>query len=325
MRRAALALVVLLLLAGAAVARADGYGVTIDEESFDSSGNPSLYATFMPDGRLATPSWAICAPGGASCAPAGVTNRAFKPGPVPAGTRFQATATYAGTAYAALSDPWQGTVGATAPPTLTGVAKVGAVVTPHAATWGGGWGDRGIDLLHVEACRTRDGRGCTTVAHPSAPRYGLRQPLDPRWSGEWLFAFDEHYGRGTVFPAIAFVDPTAIPPTPVGPTVARSAPLGPVAGPALALRRHPLLLRDGRLLLGRATCARTCDVALRAIAGRASRSARLRVRGTRSLTVPGAAGLRLEQGLWMRIRIAGTPLVQTFAGPGQVVAAGVRR
>jgi len=293
--------------------------VAITQQLFDRDGNPWLIANFAPDGALATPSWAVCAPGAAACTPAGVTDQSFRAGPTPAGTTFEASATHAGTTYRARSDAWLGTVAATAPPALSGTAQVGAIVTPHAGSWRGGWGGE-FDLLHVEACRTRDGRDCITVAHPWVLRRGLRQPIDPRWSGEWLFALDERFASGTAFPAIGYLSPTSIAPTPPGPTVARSAPLGPVAGPALRLRAHPLLRRDGRLLVGRATCARRCDVAVRVLTGRRAARATFAVHGTRALTVR-AAGLRLARELIVRVRIAGAPLAQTLVAPQAVVVA----
>ncbi len=307
-----------LALAAPHARAAPSYGVQISQELLAVDGAPSLVANFTPSGSLATPSWSVCAPGAATCVPAGVTSRSFQPGPEPAGTTFAASAAYGGATYTARSDPWQGPAAATAAPSLTGAPKVGAVVTPHAGAWSGGWaGDS--DLLHVEACRTRDGRGCTTIAHPWA-HLGLRAPIDPRWSGRWLFALDQRLGRGTVLPAVAFLSPTGIPTTPPGPTVSRSAPLGPVTGPALALRDHPLLQLDDRLLIGRATCAHRCRVGVRVLAGRRSARATLTLRGTRSLTVP-AADLQLEDGATIRVRIDGTPLVQTLVAAHQVVAA----
>jgi len=325
MRRVQVAVVALLLvLAWTGVARATGYDVAITQEILTADGNPSLVANFRPDGSFATPSWAVCAPGEAACVPAGGTNQFVEPGPEPAGTTFEASATYAGTTYTARSHPWQGTVAAIAPPTLTGVPKVGTVVTPHTGSWTGGWsGD--FDLSHVEACRTRDGRGCTTISYPHAFRDRYAARIDPRFSGDWLFALDERYGRGTVFTAVGILWPFGIPPTPPGPTVSRSAPLGPVTGPALRLRDHPLLQRDDRLLVGTATCAHRCRVGLRVIA-MAGHSAHvsLLVRGTRSLTVP-AGRLRFEHGATIRVQIAGTPAVETLVAAHQVVAARARR
>lgn len=313
---------VVLALAAAPVtgARAAGYSVAITQELLARDGSPSLVANFRPDGGLATPSWAVCAPGAASCTPAGVTNQVFTPGAEPAGTTFEASATYGGTTYTARSDPWQGAVAATAPPTLTGTPKVGAIVPPHAGAWSGGWGGE-LDLAHVEACRTQAGTGCTTISYPHAFRDRLAARIDPRFSGDWLFALDERYARETVFTAADMLWPFAVPPTPVGPTVSRSAPLGPVTGPALQLRDHPLLRRDDRLLVGTATCAHRCRVGIRVIAmgGRAARAS-LPIRGTRDLTIP-AAALRFEHGARIRVQIAGTPLVETFVAPHQVVAA----
>lgn len=326
MRRVLVALValpLLLPLALAAGARAAGYDVAITQELLGADGNPSLVANFQPDGGLATPSWAVCAPGAATCAPAGVTNQVFVPGPEPAGTTFEARAVYGGVTYTARSDLWQGTVAATAPPTLTGTPAVGAVVTPHAGAWSGGWGGE-FDLPRVEACRTRDASDCTTISHPRAFRDRYAARIDPRFSGAWLFALDERYPRETVFDGVGILWPFTIPPAVVGPTVSRSAPLGPVTGPALRLRDHPLLRRDDRLLVGTATCARRCRVNVRVIAmgGRAAH-ATLVVRGTRDLTVA-AAALRFEHGATIRVQLAGTPLVQTAVAQHQVVAARAR-
>jgi len=327
MRRILLALAALslpLVLAPSATARAQSFDVVITQELLARDGNPSLVANFTPDGSLATPSWAVCPLQAAACTSAGVTNQSFEPGPEPAGTTFTASAVYNGVTHTTRSDPWQGAVAATAPPRLTGAAKVGMVVTPHAGVWRGGWsGD--FDRVHVEACRTRDGRRCTTISYPRALRNRFAARIDPRFSGDWLFALDERYAHDTAFTAKAILSPFGVPPTPPGPTVSRSAPRGPVTGPALALRDHPVLRRDDRLLIGRATCAHRCQVAIRVIAG-GGRSAHttLAVRGTRNLAVP-AAALRLEHGMTVRVRIAGTPLVQTFVAAHQIVAARARR
>lgn len=321
----------LALLAGLVVAAAfapaagavaaPSYAIEISQQLFDLDGDPTLVATFVPDGSLATPSWAVCppgvAPGPATCAPSGVTSQAFRAGPVAVGTRFLATASYLGVAYAAAGDAWLGRVAATAPPTLTGSAKVGGRVTPHGGSWTGGWGGE-LDVLHVEACRTASGRGCTTIAHPWAFRRS--PPIDPRWSGRYLFAFDQRYAGGTAFPAIGYLTPASLPPTPAGPTVARSAPLGPVTGPRLALREHPLLRRDSSLLLGRVTCARACRVSVRVSAAGSELGAGTTVHGTRRLAVP-ALDTRLDGQLAIRVRIGSAPLVSTFVAPHGVVAA----
>jgi len=319
--RAAL-VALLVLLAAATVARADA-GVEISQQLFDGDGNPLLVANAVPDGSAATPSWAVCPPGGGACAPTGVTNQAFEPGPVAVGTTFEASATYGGITYAARTDPWLGPVTATAPPTLTGRPKVGARVTPHAGSWTGGWGGE-YDTLHVEACRTASGHGCTVIAHPWVSR-STRRAIDPRWSGYHLFAFDERFARDTVATDIAYLRPEAIPPAFVGATIARSAPLGPVRGPKLRLRKHPLLRRDDRLLVGRATCPHGCRVGVTVYDGERMRRVRLRVRGTRDLAVPHAAGLRLERAIAVRVRIGRAPLVHVAVEPHQVVAAGAPR
>jgi len=325
MRRVRVAVAALLIvLACAPFAHAASFRMDLSQETFGADGNPLLIANFAPDGGLATPSWAVCPADVPGCVPAGVTNQVFQPGPEPTGTMFQASAVYGGTTYTTTSDPWRGAVAATAPPTLTGQPRVGAVVTPHAGSWTGGWGGE-FDLARVEACRTRDGRDCTTISYPHAFRDRDAARIDPRWSGAWLFALDQRYARDTFWAEPAILYPFGIPPLAVGPTVSRSDPLGPVTGPALRLRDHPLLLRNGRLLVGHATCARACDVALRVVAaGGHTHSARLHVHGTRGLTVP-ASDLGFAHGATIRVRIGTTPLVETFVNAGQVVAAGAHR
>lgn len=326
MRRIAVSLAVLALaspasaLATPAPPLSPAPHVEITQQLFGLDGNPWLVANFAPDGALATPSWAVCAPGSSSCAPAGVTDQVFNRGPVPVGTAFEASAFYAGATSVARTDPWLGRVAATAPPTVTGVAKVGGHVTAHGGAWSGGWGHE-FDVVHVEACRTRDGRDCTTIVHPRAFRRS--PPIDPRWSGYWLFGFDERYARGTAFTLQGYGTPYGIATTPVGATVARSAPLGPVTGPRLRLREHPLLLRDQRLLLGRVTCAHGCDVTVRVSTRGADLGAGGHIHGTARLTVF-ARDTRLDGELSIRVRIGRTPLVQTWIPRHGVVAARAR-
>ena len=124
-----------------------------------------------------------------------------------------------------------------------------------------------------------------------------------------------------MFPVpISYLEPFEFAPTPVGPTVARSAPLGPVTGPRLALRKHPLLQRDGRLLLGSVTCAKACRVGVSVKAAGGELGAGLTVHGTQRLIVP-AFDTRLDRQLTVSVRIGSAPLVRTVVPPDSVVAA----
>lgn len=242
------------------------YGVDI-QAVYDAHGNPALVANFSPDGGLATPRWSVCSPPNVTvCTPARPSaDRGFEPGATPAGTIFQATATYKGHTYAARSAPWQGTVRAIVPPRLDGHPRYRARVTAHGASWTGGWktdptftpqdgndsGGRGpnFDYLRVQACRTRDGRRCVTVSAPGEGFGFARRPpvVSNSFTGWYLFAFDERFAHDTAFAEPGYGSPSAVPPLQAGATVARSAPLGPVIGPAIGHRRHHVRPRRSRL------------------------------------------------------------------------------
>ena len=74
-------------------ATACGVGI---QAVFDAAGNPELVANFSPDGGLAKARWSICSPPDVTrCTPTPHLV-ALRPGPVPAGTVFEASATYEG-------------------------------------------------------------------------------------------------------------------------------------------------------------------------------------------------------------------------------------
>ncbi len=246
------------------------YSVDI-QAIYDAAGNPNLVANFSPDGGLAKPRWSICSPPDVNaCTP---TNRRIElqPGPTPAGTVFQASATYKGKTYVARSGTWLGTVRATVRPRLDGRPRYHASVTPHGASWIGGWqadphfrahsgfesGGRGpnFDLLSVEACRTRSARKCVGLSAPRGYGFGKRPPIvGASFTGWYLFAFDQRFAHDTVF---ADSGSPAAPPVKTGATVARSAPLGPVIGPPAPSVSilHDAILRGGRVLVARIRCS----------------------------------------------------------------------
>jgi hypothetical protein len=85
------------------------YGVDI-QTVFDKAGTPNLVANFAPDGGLAKPTWSSCPlPDVNLCTPAS-KSQFPEPGPTPAGSVFQASATYKGHTYTARTPPWRGTV-----------------------------------------------------------------------------------------------------------------------------------------------------------------------------------------------------------------------
>jgi hypothetical protein len=235
--------------AGASVASIPArYGIDI-QAIYSSAGNPSLIANFSPDGALAKPRWSICRPPDVNvCAQAHTGSQFLEAGPSPADTIFEATATYKGQTYVARTARWKGTLRAIAAPRLSGSPRVGATVAPHRAVWTDGWawqrhyrrkdgldsGGRGpdFDFLSVEACRTSDAKKCVNLSEPRSEGFSRRAPVvGMRFTGWYLFAFDQRFAADTAFAAPAYRTPASVPPLKAGATVARSAPRGPVVGP----------------------------------------------------------------------------------------------
>jgi len=281
------------------------YGVDI-QAVYDKAGNPSLVANFRPDGGLARPRWSICSPSDPDlCTP---TNRAtpfLDAGPTPAGTVFQATATYKGQTYGARSASWLGTVRATVAPWLGGHARYRTTVAPHGAGWTGGWetdstvkpqagshsGGRGpnFDFLSVEACRTPEARHCVNLSAPRGYGFSQRPPVVGAWfTGWYLFAFDQRLAHDTSFAEPGYGTPAAVPPVKVSGTVARSAPLGPVIGPPAprVSIRHDAILRDGRVLVARIRCSVRCQVFLQVDDNHTGSAAHLTLAGSGLVGVP---------------------------------------
>ena len=203
------------------------YSVQI-QAVFNRAGNPLLVANFSPNGSLAIPRWSICAPPSGSICVAGRTHdRALEPGPRPAGTVFRATARYQGRTYSAQVR-WHGRVTARSRPRLLGRPRVAASVKPIPAIWTGGWGTE-FDQVGVEACRTKSARRCVTVSGgqlgcPDHSRAVIRNSL----KGLYLFALDARSPADEACAGVGYGSESAIPVWPVGQTVARSAPRGPL-------------------------------------------------------------------------------------------------
>ena len=282
------------------------YGVDI-QAVYDPAGNPSLVANFAPDGGLTKPRWSICSPPNVNiCTPAHSASQSLTPGSTPAGTVFAATAIYKGRSYVARTASWLGTVRASASPRLTGHPRYGAAVTPHAASWTGGWqadpgyrppdggnsGGRGanFDFRSVEACRTRAARHCVNLSAP-AERGGFsnRPPVVGAWfTGWYLFAFDQRFAHDTAFGLPGYGSPAAVPVVKAGATVARSVPLGPVIGPRAPKVSilHDAILRDGRVLVASVRCSVRCHVWLQVDDNHTSSGARVTPTGSGLVGIP---------------------------------------
>jgi hypothetical protein len=212
----------------------------------DASGNPEPSVDSYPDGAGGVMHWSMCTPVAMGvCTPIPSKNGTADPGPQPAGTVFKLTAIYQGRTYA-RSLAWSGAIAVAALPTLSGRARYGAVVTGGAALWTGGWGTE-VDQLGIEACRSVRGtncvmlsgeelqcspEGCGSLGGVTGP---LRRPNRARigswYIGWYLFALDAHLGDN-ISGLVGYASPAAIPPWPTNATVIRSAPYGPVTGPA---------------------------------------------------------------------------------------------
>ena len=291
------------------------FGVEI-QAVYDAAGDPSLVANFTPDGGLAKPRWSICSPpdlnvctpasrAGQPSAPAGHASQFLDAGPTAAGTVFQATASYRGQTYVARTAPWLGTVRATVAPQLGGHPRYGTPVTPHGASWTGGWqtdptfkprdgadsGGHGpnFDFLSVEACRTRAARHCVNLSAPAGYGFSKRPPVVGAWfTGWYLFAIDQRLAHDTAFALPGYSSPAAIPPVKLGATAVHSAPLGPVIGPVapkVSILRDAVL-RGRRVLVARVRCSVRCRVWLQVDDNHTSSDARVALTGSRLLGIP---------------------------------------
>jgi hypothetical protein len=198
---------------------------------YDAAGNPSLAGSF---GDLGAGRWSLCSPTApGTCTPVKSSHGVLESGPVPAGTVFELSTKHRGQAFAVRTVPWQGTVRATARPRLRGRVRVGATVTPIAGRWAGGWGSES-DQLGVEACRTAagraSGRGCVMLGGGEQGCSGgsARAVVGGWFTGWYLYALDGRIARDSACAGVAYALEAGIPPWKLGPTVARSRPLGRV-------------------------------------------------------------------------------------------------
>jgi hypothetical protein len=240
-----------------------GYGVDI-QATFDNSGNPQLVANFSPDGALAKPRWATCRPLDVSvCTPAS-SSQFLNAGPTAAGTVFQASATYRGKTYTGRTSPWQGTVQATSAPRVNGTPHYPASITASGASWTGGWGGE-YDFLSIEACRTTAATACVNLSPQSGYGYSARTVHPGTWFDGWyLFAFDQRLAKDAAFAEPGYLTAAAVPTVRAGPTVARSAPAGPVTGPPPPRISflHTATTHAGKVLVARVRCSARCHVFL---------------------------------------------------------------
>lgn len=204
--------------------------VEITQVELDLRGDPFLVANLSPDGSLALPVWWRCRPG-ASCQRVRSGNL-LRPGATPAGTVFEARATYQNRTTSEQTPAWAGRVRSSLPPRLMGAPAVGRRVRPVAGTWTGGWtGQAAEEVLRVEACpHGRDRSGCVTLSARGREFPGLGAPplITQAQRGRYLFAVDQRLPRNRFIHLIRYGAPASVPAVRLGATVTRSAPSGPV-------------------------------------------------------------------------------------------------
>jgi hypothetical protein len=96
------------------------------------------------------------------------------------------------------------------------------------ARWRGGWGTE-FDQLGVEACRTDSARRCVMVSggQLGCPDHS-RAVLGSSIKGWYVFALDARSPADQACAGVGYSSESAIPVWPIGQTVVRSPPRGPV-------------------------------------------------------------------------------------------------
>jgi hypothetical protein len=203
----------------------------------------------------------------------GALDRELEVGDAPAGSVFEATATYRGRSVSARSVPYLGSVRAVRPPGLTGHLRVGGLVQPVAAAWTGGWGSE-RSHLQTQVCRHGS---CKVIADDvywdRCPGAGAVLPA--RYAGWHVRVVDQRVGRDIGWPDFAVGTPEALKPLEPLPAQA-AATFGPIrsaTGPYLLCRARST---PAGVVLGSVSCTPSCRVTV--VARHGKRRARLVLR-----------------------------------------------
>jgi hypothetical protein len=222
--------------------------VTINQRPIDANGNPIGLANVEWANSPPTPSWRLCSP---DCGDIAATTQDFQPGPVAAGTIFEAEATVDGVTTTTRTPPWQGQVTNVVPPTVVGDLRIGKQISAQGGTWSGGWGDDYHDLK-LYACPTATSLSCAPMQigyeSTNATTY-----VHPAYAGWFVRAVDRDFGADPAFADVGlFFTPgltTTSPIAPASQTVAVSQPVGPIppAAPSTAGATHGKLAVGDRI------------------------------------------------------------------------------
>lgn len=263
-------LAMLLWSPAASAQTATGYEVTLMYD-VNAEGSAALIANPTKGGSV---SWQACPPED-DCRPVAsrpTLDRALDVGGAPVGTVFVATATNGSQSATVTSVPYLGPIRPTAPPSIDGSLRVGALVRPVAGSWSGGWGNE-RSLLQTQVCLRADGTGCAVVADQvywdKCP--GAGAVLAPHHAGRYLRVIDRRLGRDVTFTPIGISSPAYIRPLDPGPSRAATiaGPIGRASGPAesdcgpppmrVTLARRAVR-RGARLEFGRVRCLSRCTL-----------------------------------------------------------------
>ena len=196
-------LALLLCLAGGALGTASAAESVRMQPLLNNDGSGKLFVNTPPGPFSPDWSWDACTPDLSSCQPFAIGGE-IGTGNAPANTVFRVSMGSA----SGLSPIWHGNLGITAPPSVEGEVRANELVTPHLATWVGGW-DGDFDRTQLAVCATPAGKRCMSI---TAPKYvqGCRNEatvIDPAFTGKYLRIADMRFAPGTSFTLEAAISP----------------------------------------------------------------------------------------------------------------------
>lgn len=99
-----------------------------------------------------------------------------------------------------VSPRWKGRVEQIAPPWTTGFVRANEFVSPMPGRWARGW-DAELSELQLSACRTANGKSCTTLTHPNYVRecsLSASFVIPRKFAGQYLRVAEKRLGAGPV-------------------------------------------------------------------------------------------------------------------------------
>jgi len=101
-----------------------------------------------------------------------------------------------------ISPRWRGRLEQIAPPSTTGFIRANEFVSPMPGRWARGW-DAEQSELQLSACRTVNGKGCTTLTHTHYVRRDCSPAasfvIPEEFAGQYLRVAERRLGAGPIF------------------------------------------------------------------------------------------------------------------------------